>query len=69
MRNRDLRIDNTSGFKGVIFNKNKRKWEARIQFRGKRLYCGQFNNKIEAALAYNEYAKRLYGDFAFINII
>jgi len=35
----------------------------------KQFYVGSFNDEVEAALAYNEKAKELHGEFAFLNKI
>ena len=43
-QNRRLRKDNTSGFNGVMFNKNKNKWEVYLSNK----YIGDFNNKEDA---------------------
>lgn len=54
-----------SKFRGITFHKGK--W--RTQITGKRIHIGYFNNEIEAALAYNTIAIRMYGEFAKLNII
>lgn len=61
--NRGLKSDNTSGFKGVSWNKEKNKFEARIQKYGKRLHLGLFDRAEEAAKAYNEVVSLLFKDF------
>jgi hypothetical protein len=64
--NRGLRSDNKSGFKGVAFEKGKW-WSARIKYKEKRIFIGFFKEKIEAAKAYNEKAKEIFGEFAWLN--
>lgn len=66
------RKTNTSGYKGVTFDRGK--WVARIGYkdetgkdRAKNL--GRFNTPEEAAIAYNEKAKELHGDYAYQNEI
>ena len=58
---------NTSGFKGVSWDKGARKWAARIAAKGRRIHLGLFTNKIEAAHAYNQAALRYHGEFAHLN--
>jgi len=63
-----LPIKNASSkFKGVAWDKQKKKWRARIQINGKNIELGRFNFETEAALAYDKTAKRLFGEFACTN--
>lgn len=41
----------SSGFRGVSWNKEKRKWESYITLNGERHKCGYFKNEAAAALA------------------
>lgn len=61
--NQDIRINNTSGFKGVNFCKNTGKWIARIRINGKRKNLGRFDTPKEASLAYEKEAKETQGSF------
>jgi len=63
------RTDNSSGFKGVSFNKRVAKWRAYIQKDKKQIHLGFFDDKQKAAKAYNDAAKRLFGEFAWLNQI
>jgi hypothetical protein len=64
MRNRKIKAhNNTSGFKGVSWFKRLRKWRASIS----PTTIGYFDSKEEAAKAYDEAAKKLFGEFANIN--
>lgn len=66
--NRGARKDNTSGYKGVSWHKQRNKWTARIKTPyGKYLYLGLYDDKNEAALAYNKASMEHHGEFAFIN--
>ena len=48
---------NTSGFRGVKWNKDRRKWEASVKKDGRSYYCGLFTSAEEAGQA--ALAKRL----------
>lgn len=65
IQNQKLRKDNTSGFKGVTKYLNR--WKSEIEVFGKKMHIGVFATAIEAAKAYDESAKRLHGEFAFLN--
>lgn len=64
-QNQQNRRPRVAGYKGVQLNK--KKWEVRITVAKKKLYLGCFNTKEEAALVYNEAAKRYFGEFAWLN--
>lgn len=66
--NRKLLPTNTSGFKGVKIRKEGY-IQGYIRVRGKLIYTGSFKNVIDAATAYNEVAKKYFGEFAQLNII
>jgi hypothetical protein len=59
----------TSKYKGVFFEISGRKWRAKIKKDYKQINIGSFLTEEEAALAYNEKAKELFGEFAYLNII
>jgi len=69
LRNKRLSKNNTSGFKGVNWNKNSDKWEVRIKTDGKSKCVGYFKCLLTAAKAYNEAAKKYHGEFARLNEI
>ncbi len=69
LRNSGAGKNNTSGFKGVSWVKRDMVWRARIFVDNKELNCGHFDNKIEAAKAYNVAASRHFGEFACLNQI
>lgn len=59
----------TSLYRGVNWNKSKRKWKARICLgdgskRGKQLSLGYFSSEAEAARAYDAAARQHFGDRA-----
>ena len=63
-KNRRKKSDNTSGAKGVHWNKELRKWRARIMADGKRVLIGDFADLEAARAAYNRRATELHGAFA-----
>ena len=56
-----------SRFKGVFWHKQCNKWYAQISCNGKRQHIGMYATEEEAALAYNEKATELYGEYACLN--
>lgn len=52
---RRIMITNKSGHRGVCWNKRYNKWVARISVNKKRIHLGYFEDKIEAAKAYDKY--------------
>lgn len=67
--NTGKRKNNTSGFKGVYWSRNAKKWHASVRFKRKNFHLGYFNDKIDAAKAYNVAATKYFGKFAFQNKI
>lgn len=65
--NARLRSDNTSGFKGVSFHSRENNYRACIGYNGKVIQIGQYSCPIEAANAYDEKAKTLFGSHALTN--
>lgn len=62
--NAKVRKDNTSGFKGVSWNKKSQRWTANISINGKVTYLGAFPTAEEAHEAYTARARELRGSFA-----
>lgn len=58
---------NTTGYKGVSWNKSAKKYEAFITVKGKHIYLGRYSNKREAARIYDEQALFYYGKDAVLN--
>ena len=54
-RNQRKRRDNTSGYKGVSYNKSTGKYQASIRVNKKSINLGQFLTAVEGAIAYNNY--------------
>lgn len=65
--NAKIRVDNTSGFKGVNWHKGKKKWVARVYKDGRYVFVKSFSTAVDAAIAYDKVAKELYGNFAKLN--
>lgn len=66
-RNAKLRPLNTSGYKGVSWDKSSGRWRAYIKVDYKQLWLGYHHDKRDAARAYNNAAKRYFGEFARLN--
>ena len=58
--NTGLYKHNTSGYKGVIWNKQKNKWQAQIQVFRKVIHLGFYINIKDAAIAREEGEKKYY---------
>lgn len=68
--NRHKQKNNTTGFRGVRFKKEKKytkPWQARIGINCRVAHIGFFATAKEAALAYDQKAIEVYGDFAQLN--
>jgi hypothetical protein len=64
-RNTRLKSSNTSGFKGVYWSKEKKKWCARIRIgNNKRMNLGYFLKLEDASNAYNLASKEFHGEFS-----
>jgi hypothetical protein len=59
--------DNTSGYKGVSYNKQHNKYEAYIRVNYKKKYLGIYTCPIEAARAYDRAAREHFGKYAVLN--
>lgn len=62
-RNRKRGVNNTSGVKGVTFNKAQAKWRAFIKVSGVRKYLGSFDTLDLASAAYAKASSDLHGEF------
>ncbi len=67
--NRGPQVNNTSGFKGVCFDRSRDKWKAQLKKDQKMVFQARFDDKVEAAKAYNKAAKKHFGEFAWLNPI
>jgi hypothetical protein len=57
----------SSRYKGV--SKQKNRWKACIRNYGELNYLGLFKTEEEAMIAYNNKAKELHGEFAYLNVV
>ncbi len=65
--NRPASKSSRSGVKGVFWDNEKGKWLSQICVSGKRIHIGRFNSMEEAARAYNDAARDVFGQYAYIN--
>ena len=64
--NRTKSANATSKFFGVYFDKTKQKWISSIR-KEKHYSLGTYKLEVQAAIAYNIYATKLYKEFANLN--
>jgi hypothetical protein len=57
----------SSKYKGVSIDKRTNKWRAIIYYKYIKIHLGCFDNEEEAARAYDEAARELYGEYAMLN--
>lgn len=57
----------TSKFKGVCWDKSKKKWLVSITINKKHKFIGRYDSELEAAEIYNKHATLIYGEFAKLN--
>lgn len=68
MANRKIHRDNTSGYRGVYWSKERNMWRVQIYINGKKI--DRYDKTLKgAALKYNELALKYRGKDARINII
>ena len=68
-RNAAKRIKASSVYKGVSFCRKHRSkpWAVEIQVSNKRYFVGNFKTETDAAIAYNNAARILHGEYARLN--
>jgi hypothetical protein len=57
----------TSGYRGVTRDARSNRYRARIEFNGRNIHLGTFDDKVDAAKAYDAGAKKYHGEFAVLN--
>jgi len=68
LQNARKRKNCSSQYKGVCWDKSKKKWIAYIGLNQKLLFLGRYDSEIEAANIYNKKAKKLFGEFERLNL-
>lgn len=58
----NLKSNQTSKYPGVFWEKNVKKWRAKIEIEGKQKHLGLFTNEREAAKAYEQACRELVGE-------
>ena len=66
-RNMSIAKNNTSGFKGVSYRKDRGKYRAYISLYDRYVHLGHYDTAVEAARAYDQAARFYFGDFACLN--
>lgn len=59
--------NNKSGYKGVHFDKHRKKYRAFFKVGGKTVPIGSFDNVVDAAQAYDAAVSEAFGEFAYLN--
>ena len=59
----------SSRYKGVSYDRRNQKWRAYIQKSKKLTSLGSYHDEKEAAIAYNEAAKTMFGAYAYVNAV
>ena len=62
-------LHHSSHYKGVSWRASSGTWRVRITVDDRTAHCGDYENEEAAALAYNQVAKQLFGQFACLNEI
>ena len=62
-RNKTIYSTNTSGYKGVVYDKKYNKWQARTRISGKSICFGSFENKEDAIQARLIGVNNIFGEF------
>jgi hypothetical protein len=68
MRNQKSR-QGSSKYKGVSWTKSRQKWCAQIYRQGKLYWLGYYQSEKDCALAYNNAAVELFGEYAWLNTL
>lgn len=66
-RNEGLRKSNSTGAKGVNFDKRRKRYRAHITVDGRYIHLGYYSTIEEASIAYDRSAEQYFGKFARLN--
>jgi hypothetical protein len=61
--NSSMKFNNTSGWKGVHYNKQNNKWQVSIKINGKQKHLGLFTNIEDAIQTRKRKAKEVFGEY------
>lgn len=64
-----IRKNNSTGYVGVCSRGAGKLYRAYIRFQGKQIFLGNYKTPEEAAIRYNEAAKKHFGEFAYLNSV
>lgn len=67
MMNSKTSKNNTSGVKGVNYDKSTGQWRARIQINNKRISLGCFSDMIKAISVRKQAEEKYFGEYAYKN--
>jgi hypothetical protein len=67
--NKTKRNGTSSKYKGIYWNKETQKWRGETTIDNIKQHLGYFDNEKDAALEYNIYAIKYFGEFAVLNNI
>lgn len=65
--NKRIQSNNSSGYAGLSFRKDTKKWKTRITFNGKEIALGCFILKCQAVKARKEAEEKYFGEYAYNN--
>ncbi len=65
--NKHARATATSGYHGVTWVPERKRWVAQIMINGKVKHLGTFTSELQAAAAYNRASIKYYGRYAVLN--
>jgi hypothetical protein len=65
--NKRISTANKSGYKGVSWDKRKKKWNAQVKRDGRIRWLGYHATPLAAALAYDAGAREYFGEFSRLN--